>query len=70
MRCVFCGGEYPDGTVVCRSCNDYKGMEEVKPKGFTTLNQALDDVFVLMEEARQYHLENPCAEPDCELCRK
>lgn len=54
-----------DGTettlAVCPTCNDYKG--------FTTLSVALDDVFALMEEARQAHLESPCGNGDCD-CRE
>lgn len=70
MKCVFCGTEYPKGTLVCVSCNEYKGMEEVvEPKGFTTLAQALTSVMTLIDEARQFHLDNPCKEPDCDLCR-
>lgn len=68
MRCVFCGATYSAGTYVCRTCNDYKGMEEVRSNGLTTLDQALANVFALMDEARQDHIDNPCKEPDCELC--
>jgi ribosomal protein L40E len=24
--CVFCESVYPEGTLVCRECNDYKGL--------------------------------------------
>lgn len=67
MKCVFCSREYEVGTIVCSFCNEYKGMEEITPKPFTTLGSALDDAFALMEEARQHHEENlPCGNPDCE----
>jgi len=69
MRCVFCGGEYPDGTVVCRSCDDYKGLEPIDKPAYVTLNEAMNEVFAIMAEARQHHLDNPCSNnPDCELC--
>jgi len=81
MRCVFCGTTYPEGTIVCKSCNEYKGMEEVNPKGFTTLDQALAGAMALMEEARLAYLDECKHEnlhhtdssahlafcPDCEL---
>ena len=69
MKCVFCSREYEVGTVVCSFCNEYKGMEEIEPKPFTTLGSALDDAFALMEEARQAHLESPCSNGDCD-CRE
>ena len=59
---------------VCPTCNDYKGltMPEVsftsnKGNTFTTLGEALNDAFALMDEARQFHQdEMSCANPDCE----
>ena len=24
--CVFCENTYPEGTIVCTECNEYKGM--------------------------------------------
>jgi hypothetical protein len=70
MKCVFCNTDYPADTIVCRTCNDYKGLitpEEERTLGMKTLGSALDDAFAIMEEARQFHEENlPCANPDCE----
>ena len=66
MKCVFCSTEYPVGTIACSVCNEYKGMEEIEPKPFTTLGSALDDAFTLMEEARQHHLEIHPSDCDCD----
>ena len=69
MKCVFCNREYPLDAVVCVDCNEYKGMEEITPKPFTTLGSALDDAFALMEEARQHYLGNHTEHDDCD-CRE
>jgi hypothetical protein len=73
MICEFCGGEYPEGTIICRTCNDYKGLitpEEKRTLGMVSLDQALNDAMAIMDEARDYHLDNPCNEGDCELCNE
>lgn len=57
--CQFDGTETENA--VCPTCNDYKGL--------TPLSVALDDVFALMDEARQAHLESPCSTGDCD-CRE
>lgn len=62
MRCVFCGATYSADTYICRTCNDYKGMEEISGEGPKTLAVALDSVFALMEEARQAFADEPCDE--------
>jgi hypothetical protein len=55
---------------VCPTCNEYKGLattEKPSIAGMTLLGTALDDVFALMEQARQFHQdEMSCANPDCE----
>jgi len=81
MKCVFCSREYEVGTIVCSFCNEYKGMEEIEPKPFTTLGSALDEAMRLMEEAREAYADECEHEnlhhtdssahlafcPDCEL---
>lgn len=72
--CEFDGTETEKS--VCPTCNEYKGltMPEVsftsnKGNTFTTLGEALNDAFALMDEARQAHLESPCSTGDCD-CRE
>lgn len=67
MKCVFCNREYPADTIVCVDCNEYKGMETITPeKQPVFLGSALNDVFDLIEQARQAHKELGCNDPDCE----
>lgn len=54
--CQFDGTETEKS--VCPTCNDYKGL--------TPLSVALDDVFVLMEQARQHYLETHTDHRDCD----
>lgn len=66
MKCVFCSREYEVGTVVCSFCNEYKGMEEIKTeKQPVFLGSALNEVFAMIEQARQAHKELGCNDPDC-----
>lgn len=55
--CQFDGTETENE--VCPTCKDYKGLN------LTPLTVALDDVFELMDEARQYHLETHTNDCDC-----
>ena len=66
MKCVFCGAVYDEDTKICRSCEDYKGLEPIKQPVF--LGAALNEVMAMIEEAREYHKRNPCNDPDC--CEK
>ena len=43
---------------VCPTCNEHKGLVEVRTKPYTTLGVALEDVFALMDEARAFAEEN------------
>jgi hypothetical protein len=64
MKCAFCGTEYPLDAVMCRECKDYKGLENLD--GLTPLSLALDEVFALMADAREHHLENHPSDCDCD----
>ena len=80
-RCVFCGATYSAEVYVCRTCNDYKGLEEVSVGGLATLSTALNSAFALMEEERKAfaddceheNLSHTCSSahlafcPDCDL---
>lgn len=67
MKCVFCNREYPTDTIVCVDCNEYKGMESITPeKKPVLLGSALNDVFAMIDEARQAHIDlGGCDDPDC-----
>lgn len=69
--CDFDGTE--TSLPVCPTCNEYKGLtsaEEKRTFGMISLDQAIDNAMSIMEEARDYHLDNPCNEGDCELCNE
>ena len=67
MKCVFCSREYPVDQVVCVDCNEYKGLEPITPERQPImLGSALANVFDLIEQARQAHIElGGCNDPDC-----
>ena len=69
--CEFDGTETEKS--VCPTCNDYKGltMPDVsftsnKGNTFTTLGEALNDVFAIMDEAREHHLNTHDSDCDCD----
>jgi len=57
----------------CPTCKDYKGLttaEEKRTFGMISLDQAINNAMTIMEEARDYHLDNPCNTEDCGLCEE
>lgn len=45
LVCVFCENTYSEDTVVCRECNDYKGLMEI-----TEASKTYDFLEYLTEE--------------------
>jgi hypothetical protein len=60
--CQFDGTETEKS--VCPTCNDYKGLTTTE-KQPVFLGSALNDVFAMIEQARQAHKELGCNDPDC-----